>query len=107
MARFVFILFLVGRGRNAKDKCMFLLYLHAISVSNSKASAADASHGLHMDFSTKVKSITIVLGMRKNMLTDFMFQVAPNMCMVLCLKAIKYLFLVCQDSWLGKTHTYD
>ena len=33
---------------------MFLLYLHAISVSNSKASAADASHGLHMDFSTKV-----------------------------------------------------
>ena len=39
---------------------MFLLYLHAISVSNSKASAADASHGLHMDFSTKVKKINIV-----------------------------------------------
>ena len=36
-----------------------------------------------------------------------MFQVAPNMCMVLCLKTIKYLFLVYQDSWLGKTHTYD
>ena len=55
-----FIPFEVGRGRNAKDKCMFLLYLHAISVSNSKASAADASHGLHMDFSTKVKKINIV-----------------------------------------------
>ena len=74
MARFVFILFLVGRGRNAKDKCMFLLYLHAISVSNSKASAADASHGLHMDFSTKVKLTTIVLGMRKTCWQIFMFQ---------------------------------
>ena len=55
-----FIPFKVGRGRNAKDKCMFLLYLHAISVSNSKASAVDASHGLHMDFSTKVEKINIV-----------------------------------------------
>ena len=41
-----------GRGRHGKDKCMFLLYLHAISVVNNKGS--DASHSLHMQFSTKV-----------------------------------------------------
>lgn len=43
----------VGHGRNAKDKCMFLLYLHAISVSSGKGSG-DASHCLHMEFSMKV-----------------------------------------------------
>ena len=44
-----------ARGRNTKDKCMFLLYLYAVSVSNNKGSG-DASHGLHMEFSTKVVS---------------------------------------------------
>ena len=33
---------------------MFLLYLHAISVSSGKGSG-DASHCLHMEFSMKVR----------------------------------------------------
>lgn len=54
--------FLASRGRQAKDKCVFLLYLQVISASNSKGEAAAAaagsskaaSHGLHMEFTTKV-----------------------------------------------------
>ena len=34
---------------------MFLLYLNAVSVTNNK-SGGDASHGLHMEFSTKVSA---------------------------------------------------
>ena len=101
-----FIPFKVGRGRNAKDKCMFLLYLHAISVSNSKASAADASHGLHMDFSTKVKKNQHC----ENIVFDLQFfslvlekkfasqHVFLNMCVVLYLKVI--LFTICTSSVL-------
>ena len=98
-----FIPFKVGRGRNAKDKCMFLLYLHAISVTNSKASAADASHGLHMDFSTKVKKINIVKTLtckffsstREKIWSQYVFL---NMCVVLYLKAIP--FVICTPSVL-------
>lgn len=53
------VLYIASRGRHGKDKCMFLLYLQAISVSNSKGEGGGAdpnngSHGLHMEFSTKV-----------------------------------------------------
>ncbi|XP_071080734.1 DNA helicase MCM8-like [Haliotis cracherodii] len=43
-----------GKGRN-KDKCMFLLYLHANSVSNLKGnkSGGEGSSGLAMDFTMK------------------------------------------------------
>ncbi|XP_041352396.1 LOW QUALITY PROTEIN: DNA helicase MCM8-like [Gigantopelta aegis] len=43
-----------GRGRN-KDKCMFLLYLHANSVNNLKGnkSGGEGSSGLAMDFTMK------------------------------------------------------
>ncbi|XP_064405107.1 DNA helicase MCM8-like [Halichondria panicea] len=41
-----------GRTKSTKDKCMFLLYLNAVSVTNNKT-GGDASHGLHMEFSTK------------------------------------------------------
>ena len=34
---------------------MFLLYLNAVSVTNNKG-GGDASHGLHMEFSTKVRA---------------------------------------------------
>ena len=40
-----------GKGKN-KDKCMFLLYIHANSVNNSKGNKS-ASDGLAMDFSLK------------------------------------------------------
>ena len=42
-----------GRGRSSKDKCMFLLYLHAISVVNSKHTLTDGCSGLQIEFSTK------------------------------------------------------
>ncbi|XP_013415383.1 DNA helicase MCM8 [Lingula anatina] len=42
-----------GRGRN-KDKCMFLLYLHANSVNNSKGPKSGAGEqGLAIDFTLK------------------------------------------------------
>eukprot|EP00731_Ephydatia_muelleri_P032056 Em0023g563a len=41
-----------GRGRNSKDKCMFLLYLHAISIVNSKHTLTDGCSGLQIEFST-------------------------------------------------------
>ncbi|KAL4224835.1 DNA replication licensing factor mcm8 [Mactra antiquata] len=40
-----------GRGKN-KDKCMFLLYIHANSVSNTKGNKS-SSDGLAMDFTMK------------------------------------------------------
>ena len=46
---------LQGRGRSSKDKCMFLLYLHAISVVNSKHTLTDGCSGLQIEFSTKVQ----------------------------------------------------
>ena len=42
---------------------MFLLYLHAISVSSGKGSG-DASHCLHMEFSMKVGVWRLGLGWR-------------------------------------------
>ena len=50
---------LSGRGRHSKDKRMFLLYLHAISVINNKGT--DSSHILQMEFSTKVSSLFFLL----------------------------------------------
>ena len=49
-------------GRSSKDCCTFLLYLHAISVSNDKLLAGGDSSpaSLHVEFSTKVKSYNIV-----------------------------------------------
>lgn len=43
-------------GRSSKDRCTFLLYLHAISVSNDKLLAGGDSSpaSLHVEFSTKV-----------------------------------------------------
>ncbi|XP_052226288.1 DNA helicase MCM8-like isoform X2 [Dreissena polymorpha] len=41
-----------GRARN-KDKCMFLLYIHANSVNNSKGSSKTGNDGLAMDFTMK------------------------------------------------------
>ncbi|KAJ8299815.1 hypothetical protein KUTeg_023875 [Tegillarca granosa] len=41
-----------GRSRN-KDKCMFLLYIHANSVSNAKGNKSGDSSGLAMDFTMK------------------------------------------------------
>lgn len=40
---------------------MFLLYLDAISVTSNRRSGAEASHGLHMEFSTKVCAISIII----------------------------------------------
>ena len=44
-------------GRSSKDRCTFLLYLHAISISNDKLLAGGDSSpaSLHVEFSTKVK----------------------------------------------------
>lgn len=50
-----FLLFILGRSRN-KDKCMFLLYIHANSVSNTKGGkkcADSQSSGVAMEFSMK------------------------------------------------------
>ena len=41
-----------GRGRN-KDKCMFLLYIYANSINNSKGNKAGTEGGLAMDFTMK------------------------------------------------------
>lgn len=41
-----------GRGKN-KDKCMFLLYVHANSVNNTKGNKSGSSEGLAMDFTMK------------------------------------------------------
>ena len=43
-----------GHGRQSKDKCMFLLYLDAVSVTNSRG--PDITH---MQFSTKVFTVYI------------------------------------------------
>ena len=37
---------------------MFLLYLNAVSVTNNKGGGV-ASHGLHMEFSTKVRALSV------------------------------------------------
>ncbi len=63
---------IASRGRHSKDKCMFVLYLQAISVITNKglgggsgevggadSSGSSSSHGPHMEFSTKV-SISLV-----------------------------------------------
>lgn len=47
-----------GAGRNKKDKCMFLLYIEANSVSNSKgpkskAASEPESQGASVEFSLK------------------------------------------------------
>ena len=43
-------------GRAGKDRCTFLLYLHAVSVSNDKllAGGQPSPSSLHVEFSTKV-----------------------------------------------------
>ena len=45
-----------GRSKYNKDKCMFLLYIHANSVNNNKGntSSSDPCSGLSMEFSIKV-----------------------------------------------------
>ncbi|XP_006822145.1 DNA helicase MCM8-like [Saccoglossus kowalevskii] len=43
-----------GRGRNNKDKCMFLLYIYANSVNNSKGNKkGESNSGLAVDFTLK------------------------------------------------------
>jgi DNA helicase MCM8 len=44
-----------GQGRNNKDKCMFLIYLSAVSVTTSRGQGV--GEGPHMEFSTKVMPI--------------------------------------------------
>ena len=48
--------FIPGRSKYNKDKCMFLLYIHANSVNNNKGntSSSDPCSGLSMEFSIKV-----------------------------------------------------
>lgn len=43
---------ITGRGKN-KDKCMFLLYIHANSVNNSKGNKSSSEGGLAMEFTMK------------------------------------------------------
>ena len=46
----------LDRNRNNKDKCMFLLYIHANAVNNNKGntSSGEQTSGLSMEFSIKV-----------------------------------------------------
>ena len=50
----------VARGRASKDKCTFIIYLDANSLSNSKATANESgddpasANGPHVQFSAKV-----------------------------------------------------
>jgi DNA helicase MCM8 len=44
-----------GQGRNNKDKCMFLIYLSAVSVTTSRGQGVGEEP--HMEFSTKVTPI--------------------------------------------------
>lgn len=48
----------LDRNKNNKDKCMFLLYLHANAVNNNKgagpSSGDQQTSGLAMEFSIKV-----------------------------------------------------
>ena len=50
----------LDRNKNNKDKCMFLLYLHANAVNNNKGAGTSSgdqqTSGLAMDFSIKVHS---------------------------------------------------
>ena len=50
--------FVAGCGRKSKDKCMFVLYLQAVSVVTNKGQGVSdpspSSHAPHMEFSTKV-----------------------------------------------------
>ena len=43
---------ITGRGKN-KDKCMFLLYLYANSVNNTKGNKSGETSGMAMDFTMK------------------------------------------------------
>ena len=49
----------VDRNKNNKDKCMFLLYLHANAVNNNKGGtgSAEQTSGLAMEFSIKVTNL--------------------------------------------------
>ena len=44
--------YITGRGRN-KDKCMFLLYIYANSINNTKGNKSGNEGGLAMDFTMK------------------------------------------------------
>jgi DNA helicase MCM8 len=44
--------FFIGKGRN-KDKCMFLLYVYANSVVNTKGNKSCDNSGLAMEFTMK------------------------------------------------------
>lgn len=48
---------LLDRHKNNKDKCMFLIYIHANAVNNNKGSAGsgEQTSGLAVEFSIKVK----------------------------------------------------
>ena len=54
----------LDRNKNNKDKCMFLLYLHANAVNNNKgagtSSGEQQTSGLAMEFSIKVHVIEVV-----------------------------------------------
>lgn len=45
-----------ARSKYSKDKCMFLLYIHANSVNNNKGNANtnDPGSGVTMEFTLKV-----------------------------------------------------
>jgi len=45
-------IYVLGRSKN-KDKCMFLLYVAANSVSNCKGGGSSSVEGLAMDFTMK------------------------------------------------------
>ena len=51
--------YLAGRNRLNKDKCMFLLYIHANSVNNNRGSpnTGEQSSGLSMEFTLKASWI--------------------------------------------------
>ena len=54
----------LDRNKNNKDKCMFVIYIHANAVNNNKGNAGsgEQTSGLAMDFSIKVcQPILVVL----------------------------------------------
>ena len=53
----------LDRNKNNKDKCMFVIYIHANAVNNNKGNAGsgEQTSGLAMDFSIKVCQPIVVI----------------------------------------------
>ena len=53
----------LDRNKNNKDKCMFVIYIHANAINNNKGNAGSGEQtaGLAMDFSIKVCQPILVI----------------------------------------------